>query len=203
MRFRVVSILALLLAGAAAEARSQVRGLPLYAVQVPKGITLAGDAGFPSNDLCPSACVGFSAAAGFGRIGAAATVATSGFGGLVSVTLLHAERSPFALVLQGGVSWSGTSDNAAFQAPIGTGFSVWIPTPIASVQSWIGVRGQYMDPSADTAGGAAFHPAFSAGLGITLLNGLGVRAAYDRVFLADYNQSTFGVGVFFSFDPGH
>ena len=36
----------------------------------------------------------------------------------------------------------------------------------------------------------------------TLLNGLGVRAAYDRVVLTGNNLSTFGVGVFFSFDPG-
>ena len=41
-----------------------------------------------------------------------------------------------------------------------------------------------------------------AGLSVTLLNGLGVRAAYDRVFLTGNDLSTFGVGVFFSFDTG-
>ena len=128
------------------------------------------------------------------------TAATSGFGGLVTVSLLEPGHGPFGLVLQGGAS--GTTSSGRFQAPFGTGFSVWIPTPVVSVQPWIGVRGQYMYPGNGWEGDGAVHIGFSAGLALTLLNGLGARAAYDRVFLAGNNLSTFGVGVFFSFDLG-
>jgi hypothetical protein len=200
MRRRVVPLLAILLAAGAPEAASQVRGFPLYAVQVPRGITLGADVAFPSDDYCPGACAGGTAAMGFGRVGVSATVATSGFGGLVTVTLVRPERSPFSLVIQGGAS--GTTGGGVFQAPFGAGFSVWIPTPVVSLQPWIGFRGQYMYPGNGWEGDGAVHAGFSAGLSVTLLNGLGVRAAYDRVLLTGNDLTTFGVGVFFSFDTG-
>ena len=136
---------------------------------------------------------------GFGRLGLSASAATSGFGGLLTVSLLQSQRSPFALVLQGGAS--GTT-NGDFRAPFGAGFSVWIPTPLVSLQPWIGFRGQYMDPGDGWEGDGAVHAGFSTGLSVTLLSGLGVRAAYDRIFLTGNDLSTFGVGVFFSFDTG-
>ena len=200
MRRRAVSILAILLAGAAPEAWSQVRGFPLYAVPVPRGITLAADVAFASDDFCPGTCAGVGVAGGFGRVGMSASVATSGYGGLVTLSLLAAGPRPFDLVLQGGAA--GTASGGLFQALFGTGFSVWIPTPVVSLQSWVGIRGQYMNPGNGWEGDGAVHVGLSAGLGFTLLNGLGVRAAYDRVFIASNNLSTFGVGVFFSFDTG-
>lgn len=200
MRRRMVPLLAILLAAGAPRAQAQVRGFPLYAVQVPRGITLGADVAFPDDDYCPGACAGGTASMGFGRVGVSASAATSGFGGLATVTLVGAERSPFSLVLQGGAS--GTTNSGVFQAPFGTGFSVWIPTPVVSLQPWIGFRGQYMNPGNGWDGGGAVHAGFSAGIGVTLLSGLGVRAAYDRLFLTGNDLSTFGVGVFFSFDTG-
>lgn len=200
MRRRMMPLLAILLAAGAREAQSQVRGFPLYAVQVPRGITLGGDVAFASDAYCLDACWGVSAAVGFGRVGVSTTIATSGFGGLVTVSLLQGARSPFSLVLQGGVS--GTTTNGDIQAPFGGGFSVWIPTPVVSLQPWIGFRGQYMDPGNGVDGNGAVHAGFSAGLSVTLLNGLGARAAYDRVLVTGNDLSTFGVGVFFSFDTG-
>jgi hypothetical protein len=200
MRRRVVPLIAILMAAGAPGAQSQVRGFPLYAVQVPRGVTIGADVAFPNDEYCPSVCAGGTASVGFGRVGVSATVASSGFGGLVTVALLQAERSPFALVLQGGAA--GTTTSGVFQAPFGAGFSVWIPTPLVSLQPWIGFRGQYMYPGDGWEGDGAVHAGFSAGLGVTLLSGLGIRAAYDRVFLAGNDLSTFGVGVFFSFDTG-
>ncbi len=199
MRRRVVSILAILLTGMGSAAPAQVRGFPLYALQVPRGISVAGDVGFASDDFCPGTCAGVGVSAGLGRVGLSATVATSGYGGLVSLSLLPPGRGPFGLVLQGG---AGGTSSGLFQAPFGVGFSVWIPTPIVSVQLWLGVRGQYMNPGNGWEGEGEVHPGMSAGLGFTLMNGLGVRAAYDRVFIENNDLTTFGVGVFFSFDPG-
>lgn len=196
----MVLILAILLAGAIPEVQAQVRGFPVYAVQVPRGITFGGELAFPSDDICPGVCIGLDASAGFGRVGVTASVATSGFGGLVTLTLLRPESSPFAIVLQGGAA--GTTSSGLFQAPFGIGFSVWVPTPVVSLQPWIGFRGQYMNPGNGRDGDGAVHAGFSAGLGVTLLNGFGARAAYDRVFMAGNDLSTFGVGLFFSFDTG-
>jgi hypothetical protein len=196
----MVPVFALLLAGPVTDVQAQVRGFPVFAVQVPRGITFGGDLAFPGDDFCPGVCIGLNASAGFGRFGVTGSVATSGFGGLVTLTLLKPDRSPFALVLQGGAA--GTTSTGSFQAPFGTGFSVWIPTPVISLQPWLGFRGQYMYPGNGWDGGGAVHAGFSAGLGVTLLNGFGARAAYDRVFLAGSDLSTFGVGLFFSFDTG-
>ena len=201
MRRQVVSILAAtLLAGAAPEAQSQVRGFPLYPAQVPRGLSVSGDVAFPSDDVCPGACAGVTIAGGFGRVGVSVAAATSGFGGLLTLSLLSPGRGPFGLVLQGGAA--GTTSSGAVQAPFGAGFSVWVPTPLVSIQPSIGVRGQYMSPGDGWEGDGAVHAGFSAGLALTLLNGLGLRAVYDRVFLTGDDLSTFGVGVFFSFDPG-
>ena len=199
MRRRVVSILAILLTGMGSAAPAQVRGFPLYALQVPRGISVAGDVGFASDDFCPGTCAGVGISAGLGRVGLSATGATSGYGGLVSLSLLPPGRGPFGLVLQAG---AGGTSSGLFQAPFGVGFSVWIPTPIVSVQLWLGVRGQYMNPGNGWEGEGEVHPGMSAGLGFTLMNGLGVRAAYDRVFIENNDLTTFGVGVVFSFDPG-
>ncbi len=193
-------LLAVLLGGMAGEAQAQVRGFPLYAVAVPRGVTLAADVAFASDDFCPGTCLGGSVAVGRGRLGIAAMAATSGVGGLVTLTILRPAQSPFALVIQGGVS--GSTSGGLLQVPFGAGFSVSIPTPVVSMQAWLGARGQYMDPGDGWSGAAAVHAGFSAGLDFTLLNGLGVRAAYDRVFIANNDLSTFGVGVFVSFDPG-
>lgn len=197
---RLVPFLALLLVATAPEVQSQVRGFPLYAVRVPRGVTIGGDVAFPGDDSCPGTCVGAGAAMGIGRLGASATVANSGYGALVTVQLVRPERSPFGLVLQGGVS--GTTSGDEVQAPFGAGFSVWVPTPVVTLEPWVGFRGQYMNPGDGRSGSGAVHAGFSAGLGLTLLNGLGVRMAYDRVLLTGNDLTTFGVGVFFSFDTG-
>jgi hypothetical protein len=200
MRRRLVPFLALLLVAAAPEAHSQVRGFPVYAVRVPRGVTISGDLAFPGNEQCSGTCVGASAAMGIGRLGVSGAVANSGFGALLTLALLRPGRGPFGLVLQGGVS--GTTNSDQVQAPFGAGFSVWVPTPVVSLEPWVGFRGQYMDPGDGLSGSGAVHAGFSAGLGLTLLNGLGVRMAYDRVLLTGNDLSTFGVGVFFSFDTG-
>lgn len=198
MRRPLVPILVILLVAGSPEARAQVRGFPVYAVQVPRGVTIGADVAFPSDDYCPSVCVGGTASFGTGRLGVSASVASSGYGGLVTLSLLRPRQGPFGLVLQGGAA--GTT-NGDVSVPFGAGFSVWIPTPVASLEPWLGFRGQYLDPGSG-AGDGAVHAGFSAGLGLTLLNGCGVRAAYDRIFLAGNDLSTFGVGLFISFDTG-
>jgi hypothetical protein len=198
------SLLVLALLASASEAQGQVRGFPVYGVQVPQGITLSGDAGFASDDFCsaPSVCLGATVMAARGRLGATATVATSGIGAMVDLSLLRPRHSPFGLVLQGGLS--GTSlTGGALVVPFGAGFSAWVPTPVVSLEPWLAARGQYMNPGDGWVGNGAVRFGWSAGINLSLLDGLGVRAAYDRTYVTDNTLSTFGIGVYYSFDPGH
>jgi hypothetical protein len=194
----------LLMLACVPQAWCQVRGFPVYAVQVPQGVTLSVDVAFPSDDLCsaPSTCLGATVMGGMGRLGASATVATSGLGAMANLSLVRPGHGPFGLILQGGVSTIGLSGGAVV-VPFGTGFSVWVPTPVVSLEPWVGLRGQYMSPGDGFEGPSAVHIAWSAGINLSLLNGLGVRAAYDRVYVTDNTLSTFGIGVYYSFDPGH
>lgn len=198
---RWLVLLPALLAVVTADGHSQVRGFPVYAAPIARGLTIGADVAFPESDLCPGTCVGASASFGYGRLGISGTVANSGYGAMLGLALVRDESSPYELALQAGIA--GTSTAGDVQAPFGVGFGIWIPTPVVSLEPWVGFRGQYMDPADGWNGAGTVHAAFSAGVGLTLFSGLGVRLAYDRVYLPGNDLSTFGVGVFYSFDSGH
>lgn len=202
-----VRLLVALLGGLAAHPSAglaQVPGLPVFAVPVHRGISVAGDVGFVSPGYCsaPTVCLGLTGMGGFGRVGVSATVATSGAGALGTVSLLSQARSPFGLVVQGGIAGT-TFEGGGVVVPFGTGFSVWVPTPLLSIEPWLGARGQYMDTRDGLEGAASVRFAWSAGINLSLLNGLGLRAAYDRVQIPDNPLTTFSLGVIYSFHPGH
>ena len=193
-----------LLAGRPPAARAQMLGLPVFAVPVPRGLSLAADVGFVSPEYCsaPTVCLGLTGMGGFGRLGVSGTVATSGLGAMGTLSLLSQAKSPFGLVVQGGIAGT-TFEGGGVVVPFGTGFSFWIPTPVVSLEPWLGARGQYMDSRDGFGGPSSVHFAWSAGINLSLLNGLGLRVAYDRVQVPDNPLKTFSLGVIYSFHPGH
>jgi hypothetical protein len=216
MRHIVLAVVALALVGAS-TARAQNPGLPVYNLGVPRGIALYGDVGFP-NDVAGNGTVyGLTGRAGFGAIGVTATLSSLSqdgsdggdvsVGGTLNYRLLGGPLVPLSVTLQGGVSYFKPAegflpdeDVSAYHFPVGVGFALVIPNPSLSIHPWLAPR---VDVAYQKAGGASdtqTNFGLSGGLELNLLNGFGIHAAYDRVFLSDVaDPSTFGVGLHYAF----
>ena len=201
----------------ASTARAQNPGLPVYNFGVPRGIALYGDVGFP-NDVAGNGTVyGLSGRAGFGAIGVTATLSSlnqdaSGggdvsVGGTLNYRLLGGPLVPLTVTLQGGVSYFKPAegflpdeDVSAYHFPVGVGFALVIPNPSLSIHPWLAPRVDVAYQKADGASDTQTNFGLSGGLELNLLNGFGLHAAYDRVFVSDVaDPSTFGVGLHYAF----
>jgi hypothetical protein len=217
MRYIVPAVVALALVLGASTARAQNPGLPVYNVGVPRGIALYGDVGFPNDVAGNGTIYGLSGRAGFGAIGVTATLSSlnqdaSGggdvsVGGTLNYRLLGGPLVPLTVTLQGGVSYFKPAegflpdeDVSAYHFPVGVGFALVIPNPSLSIHPWLAPR---VDVAYQKAGGASdtqTNFGLSGGLELNLLNGFGLHAAYDRVFVSDVaDPSTFGVGLHYAF----
>ena len=217
MRYILPAVVALALVLGASTAGAQNPGLPVYNFGVSRGIALYGDVGFP-NDVAGNGTVyGLSGRAGFGAIGVTATLSSlnqdaSGggdvsVGGTLNFRLLGGPLVPLTVTLQGGVSYFKPAegflpdeDVSAYHFPVGVGFALVIPNPSLSIHPWLAPR---VDVAYQKAGGASdtqTNFGLSGGLELNLLNGFGLHAAYDRVFVSDVaDPSTFGVGLHYAF----
>ena len=201
----------------ASTARAQNPGLPVYNLGVPRGIALYGDVGFP-NDVAGSGTVyGLTGRAGFGAIGVTATLSSlnqdaSGggdvsVGGTLNYRLLGGPLVPLTVTLQGGVSYFKPAegflpdeDVSAYHFPVGVGFALVIPNPSLSIHPWLAPRVDVAYQKAGDASDTETNFGLSGGLELNLLNGFGIHAAYDRVFVSDVaDPSTFGVGLHYAF----
>ena len=222
MRFTVQAFTVLALALGAAPARAQNPGLPVYNLGVPRGIALYGDIGFPNDQAGGGLAYGASLRAGFGPIGATATLsalnpdgdagADVAVGGTLNYKLLGGPLVPLSVTLQAGVSYAKPgegfvlpagnvgSEFTLYHVPIGIGFALVIPNPVLSIHPWLAPR---VDIAYTKAGGASnteTNFGLSGGLELNLLNGFGIQAAYDRVFAKDVaDPATFGIGAHYAF----
>jgi hypothetical protein len=225
MRYTVHAFTVLALALGAAPALAQNPGLPVYNLGVPRGIALYGDVGFPNDEAGGGLAYGASLRAGFGLIGATATLsalnpdgdagADVAVGGTFNYKLLGGPLVPLSVTLQAGVGYAkpgedviialggGTpvvSEFTLYHVPIGIGFALVIPNPVLSIHPWLAPR---VDIDYTKAGGASnteTNFGLSGGLELNLLNGFGIHAAYDRVFAKDVaDPATFGIGAHYAF----
>ena len=219
-----VGAVAIGLALSASSLRAQNPGLPVYNSGVPRGIGLYGDLGFPNAAVGKGTAYGVTGRAGFGPLGATATLSSynpSGpggsdvsVGGTLNYKLLGGPLVPLSVTLQGGVSYvksdqgfvalpppGGTGQEAkVYHFPIGVGFALVIPNPALAIRPWLAPR---LDISYVKSGGASntdTNFGLSGGLELNLLNGFGIQAAYDRVFAKDVSDpATFGIGAHYTF----
>lgn len=218
MRHSVRALVVLALAGGVAPAAAQNPGLPVYNLGVPRGIGLYGDVGFPNAAAGKGTAYGATARAGFGAIGVTATLSALNpdgpagsdvsVGGTLNYKLLGGPLVPLSVTLQGGVSYakpgSGLLPNdeiTAYHFPVGIGFALVIPNPALAIHPWLAPRLDILRTSS-TSGGSNTDTNFglSGGLELNLLNGFGLQAAYDRVFLKGAGDpSTFGIGAHYTF----
>jgi Outer membrane protein beta-barrel domain len=206
-------ILALVAGGRRAEA--QVRGIPVYNNGIPSGIGIYGDVGFPDEEAGKGTAYAVSGRAGFGAFGATAILSTFdpdgagendvSVGATLNYKIFGAPLTPLSVTLQAGIGYSkpdvgllpGDEDELRF--PIGLGFALMIPNPALAIQPWIAPRVDVVRLSGGGISDTETNLGLGGGVELNLLNGIGVHAAYDRVFIDGGDPSTFGLGAHYAF----
>jgi hypothetical protein len=220
----VAAAVALAVFAGAGTVRAQLPGIPVYNTVVPAGFTIAADVGFPSSSTHLGTTFAGTGAFGTGPFGFTLSIGATGLkadtltltqatiGGTANWKIFGGPLIPLAVNLQAGVAYwefgdpdsnfvaGGTQKVQEFRVPIGVGFVLTIPTPGMAIKPWIAPR---MDYRRTTLSGGlssdATEFAFSIGLDLAFLNGLGARAAYDWVNSDGSALSTIGVGLNYSF----
>lgn len=217
MRHTLRAVVILALALAAAPLSAQNPGLPVYNLGVPRGIGLYGDVGFPNDIAGKGTAYGATVRAGFGDIGATATLSALNpdgpagsdvsVGGTLNYRLLGGPLVPLSVTLQGGVSYAKPGEGllpgdevTAYHFPVGIGFALVIPNPVLAIRPWLAPRADITTTKVGGSSTTDTNFGLSGGLELNLLNGFGVQAAYDRVFVKDGGDpATFGLGAHYSF----
>ncbi|HEU5170742.1 MAG TPA: outer membrane beta-barrel protein [Gemmatimonadales bacterium] len=204
------------LAGAAAPASAQVHGLPVYNSGIPTGLGIYGDVAFPNDNAGGGTTFGGTARLGLGPFGVTGTVAyldgedssenLTGVGGTLNYKFFGGPLVPLAATLQAGAGYvKFDSDFREYRFPVGVGLALTIPNPVLAIKPWLAPRLDIVRRSPpDTgplAGDAETDTNFglSGGVELNLLSGLGLHAAYDRVFVETDDPSVFAVGLHYTF----
>ena len=207
--------LALLLVAAGTPLQAQVRGIPVYNNGIPSGIAIYGDVGFPNQDAGKGTAFAVSGRAGFGPFGATAMLATFNpdgagdndvsVGATLNYKVFGGPLIPLSVTLQGGIGYSkpdvgllpGDEDELRF--PVGLGFALTIPNPMVAIQPWLAPRVDIVRVSGGGLSETETDFGLSGGIELNLLNGLGLHAAYDRVFADGGDPGIFGFGAHYAF----
>ena len=200
---------------AAVPAAAQVPGLPVYNQGVPRGIGLYGDVGFPNDVAGGGTAYGVTGRAGFGFVGVTAIVSTynpdgpvdshTSVGATGNLRLFGGPLVPLTVTLQAGAGYSKIDEAKDYRFPIGLGFALTIPNPVLAIRPWLAPRLDIARIEVEGTGGAPdvyntdTNFGLSGGVELNLLNGLGLHAAYDRVFGNGSDPSVFAIGAHYNF----
>lgn len=213
----VVAVTVLVFSVSAAPAVSaQVNGIPVYNSGIPTGVAIYGDIGFPNEDAGKGRALAVSGRAGFGPFGATAILSTFNpegpgdskvsVGGTLNYKIFGGPLIPLSVTLQGGIGYSKpdagflpSGEVNEFRFPIGVGFALTIPNPALAIKPWIAPRVDIVRRSGDGFSDTETNFGLGGGLELNLLSGLGLHAAYDRVFVDGGDPSVFGFGAHYSF----
>ena len=201
----------------------QVRGIPVYNSGIATGIAIYGDVGFPNAEAGKGTALAISGRAGFGPLGATAMLSTFNpdgagdselsVGGILNYKVFGGPLIPLSVTLQGGIGYS-KPDNGLVPAPppgsagqevtelrfpVGVGFALTIPNPALAIKPWIAPRIDIVRSSGGGQSNTESNFGLGGGVELNLLSGLGVHAAYDRVFIDGGDPSVFGLGAHYSF----
>jgi hypothetical protein len=160
-----------------------------------------------------------SGRAGFGAFGATAILSTFNpdgpassdvsVGATLNYKLFGDPLVPLSVTLQGGIGYSKPDDGllpgeaTELHFPVGLGFALTIPNPALAIRPWIAPRLDIVNASASGTSDSETNFGLGGGLELNLLNGFGIQAAYDRVFVDGADPSVFAIGAHFAFGvPG-
>jgi len=198
------------------SAQAQVRGIPVYNSGIATGIAIYGDVGFPNTEAGKGTALAVSGRAGFGPLGATAMLSTfnpDGPGGSdlsvgasLNYKVFGGPLIPLSVTLQGGIGYSKPdngflpgSEVNELRFPVGVGFALTIPNPALAIKPWIAPRIDIVRSSGGGQSNTESDFGLGGGVELNLLSGLGVHAAYDRVFIDGGDPSVFGLGAHYSF----
>ncbi|HEY4649479.1 MAG TPA: hypothetical protein VIG95_10225 [Gemmatimonadales bacterium] len=216
-RRRALAVAALALGAglSAPSAQAQVRGIPVYNSGVFSGIALYGDVGFPNSDAGKGTAYALTGRAGFGAFGATAIFSSFNpdgppssdlsVGATLNYKLFGGPLIPLSLTLQGGIGYSKPEigllpgHDTELRFPVGLGFALTIPNPALAIRPWIAPRVDIVKSSGGGSSTTETNFGLGGGLELNLLNGFGLHAAYDRVFVDGGDPSTYGLGAHFAF----
>jgi len=220
---RLPALLFLLAAGHAGGLVAQVAGLPVRNAGVGTGIGIAADAGFPSATAGKGFAIGLTGALGAGPLGFTGSVARwdprgpgdkiTSVGGTANLKIIGGPLIPLSVTLQGGVARytqdATTIEGDAFDLrtwhfPAGIGIALTIPNPVFSIKPWVAPRLDVVRVTQSDGGTAAQVTSTASDFGVSggvdlgFLNGLTIRAMYDRVFRGEgVNPSVLSIGLGF------
>jgi len=198
-------VLALLVSHAA---WGQVRGLPVERTGIPRGVGVAGEIGFPGDALGGGTAYGATALAGVGPLDLTATVAVhdpsasssiTSYGGDLGVQVVGGPINPLSLTLQAGYGYWKTNGTGVSHVPLGLGIALTIPIPGIAIRPWLMPRADLTIASAGGVSSTDTRFGISGGIDVTLLNGLGLRASYDRIAASGQDPTTLAFGIHYIF----
>lgn len=205
---RVVLTLGMLACGAV-PATAQVLGLPVVNNGAPTGVSIGADVGFANDDYAGGGtAVGARASIGLGFFGVSGAV--SHFspkngdgvwapGASATLRLIGGPLVPFRITMQAGVSEWTIAGTQFTHVPLSLGLAATIPNPAFAIKPWIAPRIDYTHNSnGSIITGSDVHFGISGGVDIALLNGLSIRAAYDRLSSDGAHPSIFSLGLGFA-----
>jgi hypothetical protein len=210
-----IAALTLCLTAGSRVAAAQVRGIPVYNSGIPTGIAIYGDVGFPDQEAGKGTAFAVSGRAGFGPLGATAILSTFNpdgagdndvsVGATLNYKIFGGPLIPLSVTMQGGVGYSkpdtgllpGNDNELRF--PVGLGFALTIPNPVLAIHPWIAPRVDIVRQSGGGLSDTQTNFGLGGGVELNLLSGLGLHAAYDRVFLQGGDPSVFGIGAHYAF----
>ena len=198
---------------------AQVRGLPVRNAGVGTGVSIAADVGFPSASAGKGLGLGATATIGLGPIGLTGSVARfdpkgagaaiNSAGATANLKIFGGPLIPVSVTLQAGAAYSNETLTSmlaqkTWHAPVGLGLALTIPNPVMSIKPWLAPRLDVTRTTLSSGGTAASasttdtHFGISGGIDLGFLNGLTIRAMYDRVNMgSQVNQSVLSFGLGF------
>jgi len=200
---------------ASGEAAAQVRGLPVYNAGIPTGIAIYGDVGFPDEQAGKGTAFAVTGQIGTGPFGATAMLSTFkpdsagdnnvSVGATLNYKVFGGPLIPLSITLQSGIGYSKPEtgilpgDESELRFPVGLGFALTIPNPALAIRPWIAPRVDVVRLSGGGLSDTQTNFGLGGGVELNLLNGFGVQAAYDRLFLDGGDPSVFGFGAHYAF----
>jgi hypothetical protein len=213
---RGTALFALSMLGLTTRLEGQVFGLPVRNAGVPTGLTLAADFGFPNRDAGKGWAVGASGSLGLGPLGVTGSVARwdprgggafSSVGATGNLKVFGGPLIPISVTAQAGLAYGRQEDELSdaevklLHVPLGVGFALTIPNPVLAIKPWVAPRIDLVRSSPSIGGisgdsNTSSNFGVSGGIDLSFLSGLGIRAAYDRVWAGDgVNPSILSLGI--------